>query len=336
MTTIISQNTTWRSGETVNLTGEVQVANGVTLTVEPGVTINGNGNPIKVFGVLNLAGSINSHIVSNDVSYSFGNNPLLSGNIQFNYVDLTFGTFLAPIGSGMYGKFDVTNSVFAYVSGFYIWFPASNSTFIGNTFLSSDGLSIGTNDATVAVRNNIFFDQQSRFAVKSLASYNNGIFVDSNNFYSTTLVALALTATVSPSRIVATNNYFGTTDLSIINSMIIDRNDSLMYDSFISNSHTSTPNSLTPVVLNRAPVGSVVISGSFNQGATVTASNNITDSDGLGAITYKWQSSSDAITWSEIATGSSFTLTESQVGKYLRINASYIDGRGTSLSLIHI
>ena len=92
-------------------------------------------------------------------------------------------------------------------------------------------------------------------------------------------------------------------------------------------------NSLTPVVLNRAPVGSVVMSGSFNQGATVTASNNITDSDGLGAITYKWQSSTDANLWSEFATGSSFTLTESQVGKYLRINASYIDGRGTSESV---
>lgn len=92
-------------------------------------------------------------------------------------------------------------------------------------------------------------------------------------------------------------------------------------------------NSLTSVVLNRAPVGSVVMSGSFNQGATVTASNNITDSNGLGAITYKWQSSTDAITWSEFATGSSFTLTESQVGKYLRINASYIDGLGTSESV---
>ena len=89
-------------------------------------------------------------------------------------------------------------------------------------------------------------------------------------------------------------------------------------------------NSLTPVLLNSAPVGSVVISGSFNQGSTVTASNFIADLDGLGAITYKWQSSTDANLWSEFATGSSFTLTESQVGKYLRINASYIDGRGTS------
>jgi len=50
MPTIISQNTTWRRGETVNLSEEVQIANGVTLTVEPGVTINGNGNTIKVFG----------------------------------------------------------------------------------------------------------------------------------------------------------------------------------------------------------------------------------------------------------------------------------------------
>lgn len=92
-------------------------------------------------------------------------------------------------------------------------------------------------------------------------------------------------------------------------------------------------NSLTPVFLNSTPMGSVVISGSFNQGATVNASNNITDSDGLGEITYKWQSSRDGITWSEIAAGYSLTLTESQVDKFLRINASYIDGRGTSESV---
>ena len=339
MTTIISQNTTWRSGETVNLNGEVQVANGVTLTVEPGVTINGNGSTIKVFGVLNLAGSTTSHVISNNVSYSLSTFSGTNGSIQLNYVDLKDGTFLAPTGYGMYGKFDVTNSTFTNVSGFYIWYPTEPSTFIGNIFVHSNGLSIGTyGTGTVTIRNNVFFDQttwfQTTFAVQSWANYNNGIFVDNNNFYSTTLVALEIKENYAPASIVATNNYFGTTDLSIINSMIVDRNDSLTYYSFISNSHTSTPNSLTPVFLNSAPVGSVVMSGSlFIQGATVTASNNITDSDGLGAITYKWQSSRDAITWSEFATGSSFTLTESQVGKYLRINASYIDGMGTSESV---
>ena len=338
MTTIISQNTTWRSGETVNLTGEVQVANGVTLTVEPGVTINGNGNTIKVFGVLNLTGSTTSHVISNNVSYSLSTFSGTNGNIQLNYVDLKDGTFLAPTGYGMYGKFDVTNSNFTNVSGFYIWYPTEPSTFIGNIFVHSNGLSIGTSGTgTVTIRNNVFFDQttwfQTTFAVQSWANYNNGIFVDKNSFLSTDLVALEIKENYSAASIVANNNYFGTTDLSIINSMIVDRNDSLTYVSYISNSHTSTPDSLTPVFLNSAPVGSVVISGSFNQGATVTASNNITDSDGLGAITYMWQSSTDANLWSEFATGSSFTLTESQVGKVLRLTASYIDGRGTSESV---
>lgn len=336
MATIISQNTTWRRGETVNLTGEVQIANGVTLTVEPGVTINGNGNTIKVLGVLNLTGSTTSHITSNNVSYSLSNDSLSNGNIQINYVDLKDGTFLAPTGYGMYGKFDVTNSNFTNVSGFYIWYPTAPSTFIGNTFKHSNGLSIGNSGTgTVTIRNNVFFDQTTSFAVQSWVSYNNGIFVDKNSFLSTELVALAIKENYPSASIVATNNYFGTTDLSIINSMILDRSDSLNFASAISTSNTSSPDSLTPLITNSTPTGTVVINGQFNHRGVIEATNTISDPDGMNGISYIWQGSSDQITWTDITSPItfSFIVPFGLEGKYIRAKAIYVDKLGKEESV---
>ena len=327
MATIISQNTTWRRGETVNLTAEVQIANGVTLTVEPGVTINGNGNTIKVFGTLNVSGSSSSHVVSNNVNYTLSSNSQTVGNIQFNYIDLKGGAFLAPSGNAQYGKYDVTNSNFIGVSGFYLWYPTAPSTFIGNTFKQSSGLSIGTNQSgTVLVKNNLFVNQTTSFAVESWANYNSGILVDSNSFISTDRVALALPENYSSAALTATNNYFGTNDISVINSMIVDKNDSLTYASFISNSYTSTPNVLTPIIVNNAPVGTVVISGAFNQGGLVSATNNISDIDGMGTVSYKWQSSTNQITWTDTDTTNGVSVL--LIGKYLRACAVFTDNLG--------
>ncbi|RYG34391.1 MAG: hypothetical protein EON93_08155, partial [Burkholderiales bacterium] len=40
--------------------------------------------------------------------------------------------------------------------------------------------------------------------------------------------------------------------------------------------------------LNRAPTGSVAISGTATQGQTLTASHTLADADGLGTVTYEW------------------------------------------------
>ena len=68
MPTIISQNTTWKSGETINLTQEIQVAQGVTLTIESGAIVNGNGFQLSIYGKLYANGSSNSHITFNNLN----------------------------------------------------------------------------------------------------------------------------------------------------------------------------------------------------------------------------------------------------------------------------
>ncbi|MEO5362666.1 MAG: Ig-like domain-containing protein, partial [Magnetococcus sp. DMHC-8] len=82
------------------------------------------------------------------------------------------------------------------------------------------------------------------------------------------------------------------------------------------------------------PTGGVTISGSMVHGAVLVAhTGTLTDADGLGTLTYQWQVSADGLhNWASIAgnaTTNSFTLTQTEVGQYLRVLVSYRDGYGT-------
>ncbi|MBF0156389.1 MAG: putative Ig domain-containing protein [Magnetococcales bacterium] len=85
--------------------------------------------------------------------------------------------------------------------------------------------------------------------------------------------------------------------------------------------------------VNDAPTGTVTVSGTVSEDSTLTASNSLADVDGIGVVSYKWQSSANGSSgWTDItgATLSSLTLTQQAlVGKYIRAVASYTDGFGT-------
>jgi hypothetical protein len=285
MTTIISQNTTWKKGDIVNLTSEVQVASGVTLTIQAGVTINGNGNTIRTFGNVVAEGTSTEHITTNNVNFAFGDFYAQAGKLQLNYLDINGGSFLANSG---FGSYTVTNSNFSKVSGFYIWYPTQPSSFIGNTFYKSSGLSIGTNESgTILIKNNTFLEQTTPYAIESWANYNSGIQVINNSFLSTDRVALSVREKYEFSKINAIDNYFGTTDALIINAMIFDQLDSLNCASIISTSHLEKPAVGTPAFDTTPP--SVAITSNtktltFKQTATLTftltePSTNFTISD---------------------------------------------------------
>ncbi len=69
----------------------------------------------------------------------------------------------------------------------------------------------------------------------------------------------------------------------------------------------------------------------------ITASSlGIADANGVGTISYQWQSSANnGATWTDIAgaTAASFTPAQGQVGRILRVVASFTDGIGTAESL---
>ncbi|WP_413162054.1 cadherin domain-containing protein [Capilliphycus salinus ALCB114379] len=77
--------------------------------------------------------------------------------------------------------------------------------------------------------------------------------------------------------------------------------------------------------------GQVNIDGTPEEDSILTAT--VSDSDGLpNNITYQWQSSTDENTWTDItgATNNTFTPGDNEVGKFIRVNASYTDNGGTA------
>ncbi len=81
--------------------------------------------------------------------------------------------------------------------------------------------------------------------------------------------------------------------------------------------------------INDAPTGSVSISGTATQGETLTASSNLADADGMGAITYQWWRDGS----NTGATGTSYELTQADVGATITVRAVYTDGQGTAESV---
>ena len=80
-------------------------------------------------------------------------------------------------------------------------------------------------------------------------------------------------------------------------------------------------------------MGAVSLSGTTTEDQTLTAT--VSDPDGLTGvtITYQWQSTATpgtASSWSDIngATAATYDLTQSEVGKYVRISVSYTDAQG--------
>jgi len=79
--------------------------------------------------------------------------------------------------------------------------------------------------------------------------------------------------------------------------------------------------------VNDAPTGSLVISGSAQKGSTLTLdSSSIADEDGLGTFAITWLSDDQAISG---ATGTTYTLTDGEVGSTISAAIEYTDGQGT-------
>ncbi len=85
------------------------------------------------------------------------------------------------------------------------------------------------------------------------------------------------------------------------------------------------------VNVNDTPTGNATISGTATQNQTLTASNTLADTDGLGTISYQWFSDDKVIS---NATQTTYTLTQSDVGKKITVKASYTDNAGTAESII--
>lgn len=90
---------------------------------------------------------------------------------------------------------------------------------------------------------------------------------------------------------------------------------------------------------NASPAGEPDVAGTPTQGQVLTASlGTLTDADGFNsaAVTYHWQRETGAGQFTDIAdaTGPTYTLTQTDVGHVLRVAATYVDGHGTTETVL--
>lgn len=79
--------------------------------------------------------------------------------------------------------------------------------------------------------------------------------------------------------------------------------------------------------INDLPTGSLQINGTTTQGQTLTASNNISDLDGLGILDYQWLADGQNI---PAANSAQLELTASLAGKLISVQAAYVDLYGAA------
>ena len=77
--------------------------------------------------------------------------------------------------------------------------------------------------------------------------------------------------------------------------------------------------------VNHPPTGVVSIVGFPIKGQTLTATNSLSDTDGMGAVSYQWQSNFVNIA---SATKNTYVLVDADVGRLISVVAKYTDGLG--------
>lgn len=76
---------------------------------------------------------------------------------------------------------------------------------------------------------------------------------------------------------------------------------------------------------NRPPEGEIIISGDAVEGTVLSAVSTLSDADGMGALRYQWLRGGVAVAG---ATGSTFLVTQAEVGALISVVAAYDDQAG--------
>jgi len=235
---ILSSNLTLeKGGSPYYIDGELQIPDGISLNIEPGVHIS--GGQIKVWGELNAFGTAEEKIIINNVSIEIGSSAsdcrvnLINSEINTKKLDLKSGCEYTIIGSEI-----IKNPYLITVS---------NDTKIEKSNLIRSDMSVLGGQFTI--KNNNFIDSKISFAGVSGLEIpifeKNSIYNKSaNNEYSSTI---SVVGNRTPGTLSAINNYWGTNDPEIIESMIFDSSDdynnkiSVDFDPFLEAPDSATP-----------------------------------------------------------------------------------------------
>lgn len=213
------------------LTSDLQIAYGATLTLEPGVVIDGQNRRIRVYGGLAAIGTAQAPVTLLGVQVEPGANaPAQPYTITIQHALVDRGRIYDATGNAVYGSLVIRDSkLLGLQSYLYVWYPVADCFIERNVFVGCGGISAGTSGGVrLYVRNNVFHEQTDEYAVQNWTSISGGeTIVALNSFLSTDRVALSLPPGYTSAHLTATDNYWGTTNASTIAAMIFDQNDDL-------------------------------------------------------------------------------------------------------------
>ena len=170
--------------------------------------------------------------------------------VRLSFVHLREGSLYAPTGNAIYGSLILTDSVLENLSEYiYLWYPETVSTIERNVFSMAGGISVGTFGVDVIIRNNVFVEQTTEYAVQNWADYGSPkrTVVELNSFLSTDRIALRLPLGYTNTALDGRNNFWNSTEISLVESMIFDQNDSIEsagvipFDPILLQAHPDTP-----------------------------------------------------------------------------------------------
>lgn len=295
---MLSATTTWSAGGGPYLvTSTVQIPVGVTLTIEPGAVVRAQGAEtlFLVHGRVNAVGTSSAPIIFDGASQYRGS--IFSGSTNSPkgaFVDVAFARIqnANQFWYGGHAHFALRNSLLHRVqTAAYVWYPEGDVVIEDNVFREAAGFSVGHMNANVYIRRNRFeskMDPNSGPWVQNWASYwNNGESVISqtvaeyNTFVEVGTVAAGLRYT--DGKLDARNNYWGTTDAAVIQTMIVDQTDTLNIRGYVQyEPYLQVPSEAVARAVPLAPTG--VQGTGASESAQVTW--NPPSSDGGAPITH--------------------------------------------------
>jgi hypothetical protein len=251
---IISSDTVWtKASSPYIITHAVQIAYGAKLTIEPGVSIycaqsalSDSTGSISVFGLLEAIGTKLEKIIFNRVAI-IGKISAVSKSYSINigYAIINGGN-VHNVSS--YGSFSMRDSVIIGTQGVALEYLATDCYIERNIFMRSGGLNVRTESANVYIINNVFYQTESLWAIGlTESSDNKHAIINNNTFMLTDRIAISLSNYCIFTTVLASNNYWSTTDVNIINFMINDKNDNLslcgyvVYQPILTSPHPDTP-----------------------------------------------------------------------------------------------
>ena len=214
-----------------HLSGDLSIKYGATLTIEPGVQIEGDNHSIIIFGNLVVSSAVLNNTSINIGSTTAGKYAsLIMTNSSFSN-----GELLSPTGSSGNAHIELRNNQFFNTVEFtYIWYPIDDTYITGNTFTNCGTLSIGSNH-DVFIYNNEFHGHSGpafeEAIIEDWVQYNNShCYVQYNKFdYTGTVLKLS----GHNSNMIADHNYWYTNRQDEIDARIYDMNDDLSCDTVI-------------------------------------------------------------------------------------------------------